>query len=306
MGNYILRRLIQSLLLILAVSIVVFTLVRLIPGDPVRFMLSESASEEQVAAKRSEMGLDRPLPVQYAIFLSKAVRGDLGNSLFYGDSTFRVLIDHLPATLYLASAALAFALAVAIPMGVISAVKRDSIWDYLGMGVALVGQSMPAFWLGLMLVMVFAVYLNVLPSSGMGGPKHLILPAVTLGAYMMSLSTRLVRSGLLDILHEDYVRTARAKGLTGNRVIFGHAMRNMLIPLVTVLGLQLGSLLGGAVITETIFAWPGVGTLIYTAINARDYPLIQTAVLMLSIFFVLINLGVDLLYAVIDPRIRHA
>ena len=306
MGNYILRRLIQSLLLILAVSIVVFTLVRLIPGDPVRFMLTESASEEQVAAKRREMGLDRPLPVQYVIFLSKAVRGDLGRSLFYGDSTFRVLIDHLPATLYLASAALAFALAVAIPMGVISAVKRDSVWDYLGMGVALVGQSMPAFWLGLMLVMVFAVYLNVLPSSGMGGPKHLILPAVTLGAYMMSLSTRLVRSGLLDILHEDYVRTARAKGLTGNRVIFGHAMRNMLIPLVTVLGLQLGSLLGGAVITETIFAWPGVGTLIYTAINSRDYPLIQAAVLMLSVFFVLINLGVDLLYAVIDPRIRHA
>jgi peptide/nickel transport system permease protein len=306
MGNYILRRLIQSLLLILAVSIVVFTLVRLIPGDPVRFMLTESASPEQVAAKRHEMGLDRPLPVQYVIFLSKAVRGDLGRSLFYGDSTFRVLIDHLPATLYLATAALAFALAVAVPMGVISAVKRDSVWDYLGMGVALVGQSMPAFWLGLMLVMVFAVYLNILPSSGMGGPKHLILPAVTLGAYMMSLSTRLVRSGLLDILHEDYVRTARAKGLTGSRVIFGHAMRNMLIPLVTVLGLQLGSLLGGAVITETIFAWPGVGTLIYTAINARDYPLIQAAVLMLSVFFVLINLGVDLLYAVIDPRIHHA
>jgi peptide/nickel transport system permease protein len=305
MGNYILRRLIQSLLLILAVSIVVFALVRLIPGDPVRFMLTESASPEQVAAKRHEMGLDRPLPVQYAIFLSKAVRGDLGESLFYGDPTFRVLIDHLPATLYLATAALAFALAIAIPMGVISAVKRDSVWDYLGMGVALVGQSVPAFWLGLMLVLVFAVYLNVLPSSGIGGPKHLILPAVTLGAYMMSLSTRLVRSGLLDILHEDYIRTARAKGLTGNRVVYGHAMRNMLIPLVTVLGLQLGSLLGGAVITETIFAWPGVGTLIYTAINARDYPLIQAAVLMLSVFFVLINLGVDLLYAVIDPRIRH-
>jgi peptide/nickel transport system permease protein len=306
MGNYILRRLIQSLLLILAVSFVVFALVRLIPGDPVRFMLTESASAEQVAAKRKEMGLDRPLPVQYVIFLGNALRGDLGRSLFYGDPTFRVLIDHLPATLYLASAALAFALAVAIPMGVISAVKRDSVWDYLGMGVALVGQSMPAFWLGLMLVMLFAVYLNVLPSSGMGGPSHLVLPAVTLGAYMMSLSTRLVRSGLLDILHEDYVRTARAKGLTGRRVVFGHAMRNMLIPLVTVLGLQLGSLLGGAVITETIFAWPGVGTLIYTAINARDYPLIQAAVLMLSVFFVLINLGVDLLYAVIDPRIRHA
>jgi ABC-type dipeptide/oligopeptide/nickel transport system permease component len=305
MGQYIIRRLIQSVGLVIGVSIVAFVLVRLIPGDPARFMLSESASPEQVAAKRSELGLDRPLPVQYAIFLGKAVRGDLGVSLFYGQSTVRVLLDHLPATLLLTGAALGFALAVAIPMGVLSAVKRDTVWDYLGMGVALAGQSVPAFWLGLMLVLVFSVYWQILPSSGMGGLKHLILPAVTLGAYLMSLSTRLVRSGLLDILHEDYVRTARAKGLTGRQVVYGHAMRNMLIPLVTVLGLQLGTLLGGAVITETIFAWPGVGTTIYTAINARDYPLIQAAVLMLSVFFVAINLGIDLLYAVIDPRIRH-
>jgi peptide/nickel transport system permease protein len=306
MADYVIRRLIQSVFLVFGVSIVVFTLVRLIPGDPARFMLSESASPEQVEAMRRELGLDRPIPVQYLVFLGQAARGDLGTSLFYGEPTVDVLLSHLPATLLLASAALTFALAVAIPMGVLSAVRRDSPWDYLGMGVALIGQSVPAFWLGLMLVLVFAVYLKVLPSSGLGGPEHLILPAVTLGAYLMSLSTRLVRSGLLDVLHEDYVRTARAKGLTERGVVYGHAVRNMLIPLVTVLGLQLGTLLGGAVITETIFAWPGVGTLVYTAINARDYPLIQTAVLMLSVFFVVINLGVDLLYAYIDPRIHHS
>ena len=306
MANYVIRRLIQSVGLVFGVSIVVFVLVRLIPGDPARFMLSESASPEQVEAMRTELGLNRPLPVQYLVFLGDAVRGDLGRSLFYGEPTVDVLLSHLPPTLLLAGAALLFALAVAIPMGVLSAVKRDTVWDYLGMGVALLGQSVPAFWLGLMLVMIFAVYLKVLPSSGTGGPEHLVLPAVTLGAYLMSLSTRLVRSGLLDILHEDYVRTARAKGLTSRQVVYGHAMRNMLIPLVTVLGLQLGTLLGGAVITETIFAWPGVGTLVYTAINSRDYPLIQAAVLMLSVFFVLINLAVDLLYAYIDPRIHHA
>lgn len=306
MANYIVRRLIQSVGLVLGVSIVVFTLVRLIPGDPARAMLSDSASSEQVAAMRRQLGLDQPIPIQYLVFLRQALRGDLGKSLFYGQPTVAVLLSHLPATLLLAGAALAFALVVAVPIGVLSAVRRDSPWDYLGMGLALLGQSIPAFWLGLMLVLVFAVYLGILPSSGMGGPTHLVLPAVTLGAYLMSLTTRLVRSGLLDVLHEDYVRTARAKGLTERRVVYGHAMRNVLIPLVTVLGLQLGTLLGGAVITETIFAWPGVGTLVYTAINARDYPLIQTTVLMLSVFFVFINLAVDLLYAYLDPRIHHA
>ncbi len=306
MGNYIIRRLIQSVGLVFGVSIIVFVLVRLIPGDPARSMLSESASAEQVAAMRQQLGLDRSIPIQYLIFLGQALRGDLGRSLFYGEPTVTVLLGHLPATLLLATVALAFAIVVAVPLGVLSAVRRDSPWEYLGMGVAMLGQSIPAFWLGLMLVLVFAVFLRVLPASGIGGPRHLVLPAITLGAYLMSLTARLVRSGLLDVLHEDYVRTARAKGLSDRRVVYGHAMRNVLIPLVTVLGLQIGTLLGGAVITETIFAWPGVGTVVYTAINARDYPLVQAAVLMLSIFFVFINLAVDLLYAYIDPRIHHA
>ncbi len=306
MGNYIIRRLIQSVGLVFGVSIIVFVLVRLIPGDPARSMLSESASVEQVAAMRQQLGLDRPIPAQYLIFLGQALHGDLGRSLFYGEPTVTVLLGHLPATLLLATVALIFALVVAVPLGVLSAVRRDSPWEYLGMGVAMLGQSIPAFWLGLMLVLVFAVFLQVLPASGIGGPRHLVLPAITLGAYLMSLTARLVRSGLLDVLHEDYVRTARAKGLSDRRVVYGHAMRNVLIPLVTVLGLQIGTLLGGAVITETIFAWPGVGTVVYTGINARDYPLVQAAVLMLSIFFVFINLAVDLLYAYIDPRIHHA
>ncbi len=306
MGNYIIRRLIQSVGLVFGVSIIVFVLVRLIPGDPARAMLSESASAEQVAAMRQQLGLNRPIPAQYLVFLGQALHGDLGRSLFYGEPTVTVLLGHLPATLLLATVALAFAVVVAVPMGVLSAVRRDTPWDYLGMGVAMLGQSIPAFWLGLMLVLVFAVFLRVLPASGIGGPQHLVLPAITLGAYLMSLTARLVRSGLLDVLHEDYVRTARAKGLADRRVVYGHAMRNVLIPLVTVLGLQIGTLLGGAVITETIFAWPGVGTVVYTAINARDYPLVQAAVLMLSVFFVFINLAVDLLYAYIDPRIHHA
>jgi ABC-type dipeptide/oligopeptide/nickel transport system permease component len=305
MTGYVVRRLVQAVGVVLGVSIVVFCLVRLVPGDPARIMLPEGAPEEQVQAMRRILGLDRPIPVQYVIFLGQAARGDLGTSLFYGEPTVKVLLDHLPATLQLAGAALALSLLVAIPVGVISAVRRDTVWDFLGMGLALLGQSVPAFWLGLMLILVFAVYLGVLPPSGMGGPDHLVLPAVTLGAYLMSLTTRLTRSGLLDVLHEDYVRTARAKGLPERRVVYGHALRNALIPLVTVVGLQLGALLGGAVITETVFAWPGVGTVVFTAINARDYPLIQAAVLMLSLFFVFINLAVDLIYAYLDPRIHY-
>jgi len=304
--GYVVRRLIQAVGVVVGVSVFIFCLVRLLPGDPARMMLPESASAEQVQAMRRSLGLDQPIPVQYVIFASQAVRGDLGRSLFYGAPATEVVLGHLPATLQLAGFSLSFALLVAVPVGVLSAVRRDSIWDFLAIGLALAGQSMPAFWLGLTLILVFAVLLGVLPAAGSGSLAHLILPGITLGAYLMALVTRLVRSGLLDVLNEDYVRTARAKGLGAWAVTYGHALRNVLIPLITVVGLQLGSLLGGAVITETVFAWPGVGTVLFTAINARDYPLIQASVLLLSIFFVLINLAVDLLYAYVDPRIRHA
>jgi len=304
-ARYITQRLIQAMGVIIGVSMLVFVLVRVIPGDPARIMLSESASDEQVSEMRHILGLDQPLPVQYVVFVRQALGGDLGSSLFYGEPTLKVVADHLPATLLLGATSLVLALVIALPVGVLSAVRRDSVWDFAGMGLAIVGQSVPAFWLGLMLVLVFSVFLGWLPSSGFGSPLHLVLPSVTLGAFICALSTRLIRSGLLEVLHEDYVRTARAKGLTERAVLSRHALRNTLIPLVTILGLQLGSLLGGAVITETVFAWPGVGTLIFTAINARDYPLIQASVLLLSLVFVLINLGVDLVYAYLDPRIHY-
>jgi peptide/nickel transport system permease protein len=304
--GYVVGRLIQAAGVVVGVSILIFCLVRLLPGDPARMMLPESASAEQVQAMRRALALDQSIPIQYLIFASQAVRGDLGRSLFYGAPAAEVVLGHLPATLGLAGFSLTFALLVAVPVGVLSAVRRDSIWDFLAIGLALAGQSMPAFWLGLMLILVFAVLLGVLPAAGSGSLAHLILPGITLGAYLMALVTRLVRSGLLDVLNEDYVRTARAKGLGARAITYGHALRNVLIPLITVVGLQLGSLLGGAVITETVFAWPGVGTVLFTAINARDYPLIQASVLLLSVFFVLINLAVDLLYAYVDPRVRHA
>ncbi len=305
MTGYILRRLLGAFGAVVGVSIVVFCMVRVLPGDPARIMLSESAPPEQVDAMRHLLGLDQPLPVQYAIFVRQALRGDLGDSLFYGQPTAVVVLQHLPATLALTAAALCLALLVAIPLGVVSALHRDTAWDWVGMTISLGGQSIPAFWLGLMLILVFAVFLHLLPPSGIGGLDHLVLPSVTLGAAFMALITRLVRSGLLDVQQEDWIRTARAKGLSERSVIYRHALRNTLIPLVTVVGLQLGALLSGAVIVETVFSWPGIGTVIFTAINARDYPLIQTSVLLVSVFFVVINLLVDLMYGYLDPRLRY-
>ena len=304
MTRYVARRLALSLLILFGVTVVVFGLIHLAPGDPARLMLYDSAPEEEVRAMRKSLGLDRPLPAQYWLFLGNALRGDLGRSLYYKQPALGIILEHLPATVELTFAALAISLVVAVPMGILSAVRRDSPWDYLGMLIATVGQATPVYWLGLMFILVFSVQWSLLPSSGRGGLDSLVMPAVTLGAPLMALVTRLVRSGTLDILGEDYIRTARAKGVAERRVVFRHALRNMLIPLVTVVGLQLGALLGGAVITETIFAWPGVGRLIVTAITARDYPLVQAATLLVSVYFVAINLLLDVLYVSIDPRIR--
>ena len=214
-------------------------------------------------------------------------------------------MERMPATLQLSAAALLFSLSVAIPIGMLSALKRDTFWDYLGTSLAMLGQAIPPYWLGIMLILVFSVALGWFPTSGRGTLAHLVLPAITLGSVLMALVTRLVRSGMLDVLGEDYVRTARAKGLRERVVIMRHALRNILIPLVTVVGLQLGALFGGAVITESIFAWPGVGRLALQSINARDYPMVQAAVLVISIVYVFLNLAVDLLYVYLDPRIRY-
>jgi ABC-type dipeptide/oligopeptide/nickel transport system permease component len=269
-------------------------------------MLYDTAPEEEVQAMRKSLGLDRPLHLQYWLFLSNAFRGDMGRSLYYKQPALGIILEHLPATAELTFAALFVSLAVAVPMGVLSALRRDTVWDYAGMLLATIGQATPVFWLGLMFILLFSVQWTLLPSSGRGGVENVLMPAVTLGAPLMALVTRLVRSGMLDILGEDYIRTARAKGLPRAAVVYRHAFRNMLIPLLTVIGLQLGALLGGAVITETIFAWPGVGRLVVTAITARDYPLIQAATLVVSVYFVAINLLLDLLYVYIDPRVRVA
>lgn len=305
MGAYIRRRLLQSIVVVWGVSVLVFFLLRLAPGDPVSLLLAETATPEQMEATREKWGLNEPIPVQYMVFLGRALQGDLGDSLFFQQPAIEVLLERMPATLQLSATALLFSLSVAIPIGMLSALRRDTFWDYLGTGLAMLGQAIPPYWLGIMLILVFSVGLGWFPTSGRGTIWHLVLPAITLGSVLMALVTRLVRSGMLDVLGEDYIRTARAKGLQERRVIVRHALRNILIPLVTVVGLQLGALFGGAVITESIFAWPGVGRLALQAINARDYPMVQASVLFISVVYVFLNLAVDIIYVYLDPRIRY-
>jgi peptide/nickel transport system permease protein len=302
--RYVLRRLAQAILVVVGVSLVVFFVIRL-SGDPTYLLLSADATEADRARFAREQGFDRPLWEQYATFVARAVQGDLGRSLRYRQPALPLVLERLPATLELALAALAVSLIVAIPAGVISAVRRDTAADNLTMLGALFGQSMPVFWLGIMLILVFAVRLELLPTSGRGGIEHLILPALTLGLYSTARVTRLVRAGMLDVIAQDYIRTAWAKGLPDRWVIFKHALRNTLIPVITIVGLELRTLLGGAVITETIFAWPGLGRLAVTAIFQRDYPLVQAAVLVTALVFVVSNLLVDLVYGWLDPRIRY-
>ena len=302
--DYLIRRSLQSLLLILLVTVVVFLLLHITPGDPATIILGEQATPEQIADLRRTMGLDRPLLEQYLRFLSNAVQGNFGQSIRAQRAASEVVIERLPATLQLTAGAFAFAVLVGMPIGILSAVKRFSLWDHGSMLIALLAQSMPVFWLGLMLIVVFAVQLRWLPASGMGQPQHLILPAVTLGTFLIGLIIRLTRSSMLEVLSQEYVRTARAKGLRERTVLVRHALKNALIPVVTLLGLQLGLLLGGAVITETVFAWPGMGMATVTAIHQRDYPVVQTAVLVSAVLVVGINWSVDVVYHFLDPRIR--
>lgn len=305
MGSYIVHRTLQAFVVLWGVSIIVFALLRLAPSDPITIMLAETASPQQIEEARHHLGLDQPIYIQYLVFVGNALHGDLGESIFYKEPALSVILRALPNTLLLSGVAFAISLAVAFPVGVLSALRRDTIWDYLGVGLALIGQATPAYWLGIMLILVFSVDLHFLPTSGNFGPKYIVLPAITLSAVLMPIVTRLVRSGMLDVLSEDYVRTARAKGLPEARVIWKHALRNMLIPLVTVVGLQLSSLVGGAVIIEQVFGWPGVGQIAVSAIYSRDYPIVQADVIVVSSAFVVANLLVDLLYARLDPRIRY-
>ncbi len=303
MAQYILRRLFLSIFVVFGVTIIVFMVIRL-SGDPTSLMISPTASAEDVAELRAQMGFDRPVIVQFWDFLTGVVRGDFGDSLRYREPAFGLVADRLLATVQLTVAALLIAVMVALPAGIVSAVKRNTVWDRLAMFLAMFGQSMPVFWFGILLILIVSVQLQWLPSSGSGDVRHLILPALTLGLYSTARITRLVRSEMLETISQDYVRTARAKGLRERGVLYRHALRNALIPVVTVIGIEAGGMLGGAVVTETVFAWPGIGQLAVRSIFNRDYPTIQAIVFVIACLFVLINLVVDVLYAFLDPRVK--
>ncbi|MFS8542337.1 MAG: ABC transporter permease [Limnochordales bacterium] len=305
MAAYVARRLFHSIYVVLGVATITFFLVRL-TGDPVTLMLPLDATPEDAARLRAALGLDKPLLVQFFTFLVSLARGDLGTSLRYGLPNLELVLERLPATLELSFAALAFALLLAFPVGILSAVRPGSLIDHLGTVLALVGQAMPVFWLGLMLILNFSVRLQWLPSFGRGTFAHLIMPSIALGMYSAALITRLLRSGMLETLGLDFIRTAWAKGLNTPSVVLKHALRNAVIPVLTVIGLQTGGLLGGAIVTETVFAWPGMGQLVVQAIAHRDFPLVQAALIIIALMFVLVNLVVDVLYAVVDPRIRYS
>ncbi|MCL6500199.1 MAG: ABC transporter permease [Firmicutes bacterium] len=305
MWRYVLKRVLLALPVLLGVSVVVFVAIRLIPGDPAQIMAGQAATEEVVRQIRQSLGLDQPLPVQYLYFLRNVVRGDLGRSLFNGAPVVEELGQRFPRTVRLALASMVVASLIGIPAGILAATRHLSWLDTLVMLVALVGVSMPVFWLGLNLILVFSVRLQWLPAFGYETWRHLLLPSVTLGAASAAIVARMTRSSMLEVLGQDYIRTARAKGLAERVVVNRHALRNALIPVVTVLGLHLGTLLSGAVLTETVFAWPGIGRLLVDAVLARDYPIIQGATLLIAATFVALNLAVDLLYGLLDPRIRY-
>ncbi len=313
MTAYLAGRVLALIPVLLVVGAVVFGLTRFTPGDPVRVLLGEDARPEQVQALRRHLGLDRPLVVQFGLWVARAVRGDLGVSYFNRLPVRRIIAQHLGPTVMLALLAITVALCIGIPVGVVSALFRNSWLDQASLALALLGAAVPSFWLGLSLIVVFAVGLGWLPSSGFKplteglwpSVRHLVLPALALGLPNSALIIRFVRSSLLDVIGADYVRTARAKGLAERVVIFRHALRNALVPILTVVGLTFAALMGGAVVTETVFAIPGIGQLVVSSVLRRDYPVIQGVTLVVTTSYVMINLVVDLLYLVVDPRVKY-
>lgn len=304
MHKYILRRVLLLLPVMLGVSFVVFTIMFFTPGDPAKIMLGERAPAEEVALLRTEMGLDDPFIVQFFNFVKNALRGDLGRSLVTKQAVAKEIWARFPATLQLSAAAVLIAVLMGIPIGIISATKQYSAFDMIAMVIALLGVSMPNFWQGMMMILLFSITFRILPSGGYGTFAHLIMPALTIGTSAAAVITRMTRSSMLEVVRQDYIRTARAKGLSERVVINRHALKNALIPIVTVIGLQFGALLGGAVLTESIFSWPGVGRFMVDAIRTKDFPSVQGGVLMLALAFSVVNLVVDILYAFIDPRIK--
>jgi len=304
MHRYLVRRLLLTIPVLIGVATLVFSLIHFIPGDPAQAMLGEGAAPEDVAQLRARLGLDRPLLVQYGSFLQGLAHGDLGVSLRNDQPVLQQIVERMPATAELAFASMAVAVLIALPLGIIAAVWRGTAIDYGAMTLSLVGISIPNFWLGPLLAIVFAVELGWLPVGGRGTLAHLVLPAVTLGAALAAILARMTRASLLEELREPYVLAARAKGVSRTRAILHHAFRNSLIPIVTILGLQFAVVLTGAVITETIFAWPGIGRLLIQSISFRDYPTVQGCVLLIAVTYVGVNLLTDLTYGFLDPRIR--
>ena len=333
MGAYAIKRFITIVPVLVGISLIVFSFIHLIPGDPAVTMLGERATPQRVAEVRAQLGLDKPLSIQYLIYIGKILRGDFGASILRGDPVLRDLVRRFPATVELALSAILIAILIGVPMGIIAAVWRNSLFDALSRLVALTGVSMPIFWLGLMLAWFFGVMLRWLPTGFRLGTdvtlitvthfnildslytgnwpalvssvRHLILPAVALSTIPMAVIARMTRASLLEVLSQDYIRTAESKGVPEQSVILRHAMRNALLPVMTVTGLQVGRLLAGAILTETIFSWPGIGLWIYESIQARDYPIVQGATLFIATIFVMVNLLTDVLYAAVDPRIKY-
>ncbi len=313
MGRYILQRLAGMVAVMFTVVTIVFIIVRIAPGDPAAVMLGPDASAQDISQLRARLGIDQPLPIQYALFLGQLIRGDLGESIFLNRPVLSALADRAEPTFFLTLFAIAIASAIAIPIGILSAYRRGSLFDQATTTVAMLAASIPSFWLGLLLIQYFAVRFGVFPVSGYGGPGaslatrlyHLVLPALALGIVSSALILRFTRASMLDVLNDDYVRTARSKGMGEFRVVMKHAFKNALIPVLTVIGLTAALLVSGAVVTETVFGLPGIGSLVVSAVLRRDYPVIQGALLIIAALYVLINFVIDMLYLAIDPRVKY-
>ncbi|WP_126424867.1 ABC transporter permease [Brevibacillus marinus] len=304
MKKYLIRSLLQVIPVLFLISLIVFVLVH-VTGDPVTLMLSDTATDEDREILIQALGLDQPLYVQYFKFLGHLVQGDFGNSFRYQEPALPIVLERLPASFELAIASMVVATVIAIPFGILSATKRNSFLDIFVTGSAVLGKAMPSFWLGIMLILLFSVKLGLLPVSGEGTFAHLILPAITLGTGIAAEMTRLIRSSMLEILQQDYIRTARSKGLSERLVVYRHAFRNSLIPVITIMALQTSHLIGGTLITETVFSWPGMGNLLIQAVNQRDMSIVQASVFIVSILVIASNLLADLLYRILDPRIKY-
>jgi ABC-type dipeptide/oligopeptide/nickel transport system permease component len=306
MTRYIAQRLIIAAVTLLGVSVIVFLMLHLLPGDPARIIAGLLASDQDIARIRTQLGLDQPLPVQYLHFLTNFLQGNLGISARTSEPVLKEVLGRLPATIELAVVSTAVAALIGVAAGVLAATRPNTLLDYVLSALTLFGVSMPVYWLGLMLIILFAVQLQLLPAAGNDQPASILLPSITLSAFSVALIARMTRASMLDVLGHDYVRTGRAKGLREQQILFRHALKNAFIPILTVIGLQFGTLLGGAVLTESVFGWPGVGLLLVDSIFSRDYPMVQGIALVFSTMFILLNLVVDILYAYIDPRIHYA